>query len=50
MDILSIMLVALVLLWAIAAIVYLIRHRGGGCCGTGGCDGHCSECGHCRRK
>lgn len=59
MDLLSIILVALVVLWAVAAVVYLVRHRGSGCCGgggkgsggcggRGGCDGGCGRCGGCR--
>lgn len=54
MDILSIILVALVVLWAIAAVIYLVRHRGSGCCGGGStkgrssCNGCCGSCGGCR--
>lgn len=51
MDPLSIILVALVVLWAVAAVVYLVRHRGSGCCGGGsshkGCCGNCSHCKGC---
>jgi hypothetical protein len=50
MDFLSIILVALVILWVIAAVIYLIRHRGTGCCGTGsGCSGCCAKCGGCHQ-
>ena len=48
MDPLSIILVALVVLWVVAAVVYLIRHPGSGCCCGGsphnGCHGNCSHC------
>jgi hypothetical protein len=52
MDILSIILVALVVLWVIAAVIYLIRHRDTGCCGTGNsCTGSCAACScRCRKK
>jgi hypothetical protein len=50
MDILSIVLVLLVILWAIGAVVYLVRHRGTGCCGTGSsCQGCCEKCGGCHQ-
>jgi hypothetical protein len=48
MDLLSMILVALVVLWAVAAVIYLIRHRGSGCCGTGkGCNSCCNHCDSC---
>ena len=47
MDLLSIILLTLVILWIIAAVAYLIHHRGAPCC-TGGkcaqCSGHCKHC------
>jgi hypothetical protein len=50
MDILSIVLVLLVVLWAIGAVIYLVRHRGTGCCGTGSsCQGCCEKCSGCQQ-
>ena len=46
MDILSIILLTLILLWIIAAVVYLLRHHGSPCCGTGTCSNHCKQCAH----
>ena len=50
MDILSIILLMLILLWIIAAVLYLLRHRGSPCCGAGTdpCRGPCSQCSHCK--
>lgn len=46
MDILSIILLALIFLWITAAVIYLFRHRGSPCCGTGTCANHCNRCAH----
>ena len=46
MDWLSILLLALVALWIIAALVYLRRH---GACGCGTVGKHCGCCNHCER-
>lgn len=46
MDILSILLLVLILLWVIVSVVYLLRHRGNGCCGGNACFGSCANCGH----
>lgn len=48
MDPLSIILVALVVLWAVAAVVHLVRHRGSGCCGGSSHKGCCGDCSHCK--
>lgn len=48
MDPLSIILVALVVLWAVVAVVYLVRHRGSGCCGGSSHKGCCGDCSHCK--
>lgn len=47
MNLPSIILLSLILLWIIAAIVYLIHRRGAPCCGGAGCSGSCS---HCNRR
>ncbi len=48
MNFASYLLVGLVAVWLVAAIVHIVRHRGG-CCG-GGCDGKCESCGACGCK
>ena len=33
------------------AIRYLVKHKGGTCCGGSGCCGNCNECMHkCKKK
>lgn len=46
MDILSVILLTLILLWIIAAVIYLFRHHGSPCCGAGTCANHCKRCSH----
>ncbi len=57
MGIWDYVILSLVVIWLVAAVVWLIRHRGhSGCCGTGSCDGagcSCANCSHasqCRNK
>ena len=48
MNAASWIVLGLIALWAVAALIYAIRHRGCGCSGGGGCGGGCSgDCAHC---
>ena len=49
MNFLSWLLVALIALWLVAAVVHILRHRGGCSCGgnSGGCCGDCARCAGC---
>ena len=46
MNLLSWVVLGLVVLWGIAALIYVIRHRGSNCGGScgGGCNGDCAHC------
>lgn len=46
MNFASYLLLGLVLVWLVAAVVHIVRHRGG-CCGGSdscGCSGNCANC------
>lgn len=49
MDILSFVLLGLIIVWAIAAILYLVRHGTCGCGSTGLDSTSCSSCNTCHR-
>ena len=49
MDLASMILLGMVLMWAVAAIRYVIRHGACGCGRSHGCPGGCKGCsGSCR--
>ena len=50
MNAASWVVLGLIAAWAVAALIYVLRHRGCGCSGGGGCSAGCSgDCAHCHR-
>ena len=53
MNLGSIILIVLVSVWFVWAVVYIIRHRGCGCCegkNKRSCNGQCEACGRCGHR